>query len=142
MAVVPRPPAFAPSSASSKLIALMSAPAPKASTRPTHCLGHRRAKASRTPSRSEEAASAPQPSAASMSAADRVLGEREADAGADCRDDPEAQHDLRFRPGHHLEVVMHRGHQQDSAAEHLEAQHLDGYRECLDHADAAEDDEE
>src|SRR3954447_10331279 len=110
MAVGPRPPALAPSSASSKLIALISAPAPKASTRPTHCTGQRRANASATPSRSEEAASAPHPSAASISA-DRVLVQREADASTGRRDDPEAQHDLRLRPGQHLEVVMDRGHQ-------------------------------
>src|SRR5881392_126437 len=137
-----RPPAFAPSRASSKLIALMRAPAPNARTKPTHCTGHRRANASSTPSRSEEAASAPHANAASISAADRVLVQREADARADRRDDPEAQHDLGLRPGHHLEVVMDRGHQQDAAPEQLETQHLDRDRQGLDHEDPAEDDEQ
>src|SRR5215207_8217184 len=63
---------------------------------------------------------------ARRSAADRVLVQREADAGADRCHDPEAQNDLRLRPGHHLEVVMDRGHQQDPAPEELEAQNLDG----------------
>ena len=60
------PPIFAPSSASSKLTALISAPAPKARTRPTWRCGQRRANASSTPSTSEDAASAPHPIAAPM----------------------------------------------------------------------------
>src|SRR5262245_41017827 len=56
---------------------------------------------------------------------DRLLVEGEADARADGGDDPEAEHDLRLRPGQQLEVMMDRRHQQDAAAEHLEGGDLE-----------------
>ena len=59
---------LSPSWASSKLTALISAPAPKARTRPTCRGGQRRAKLSSAPMTSELAASAPQPIAAAISA--------------------------------------------------------------------------
>src|SRR3954451_2424055 len=55
-----------PSSARSKLTALMSAPAPKASTSPTHALGHGRARPNSAPMTSDDAASAPHPSAVAI----------------------------------------------------------------------------
>ena len=60
------PPTFTPSSKSSKLTALTSAPAPKASTRPISRDGHDRARPSSIPSTSDEAATNPQPNAAPM----------------------------------------------------------------------------
>ena len=63
------PPTFAPSSARSKLTALISAPAPNARTRPTSRVRPRRASPSSAPRTSEEAASAPQPSAADIATA-------------------------------------------------------------------------
>src|SRR4051812_11189729 len=57
-----------PSSARSKLTALMSAPAPKASTSPTHALGHGRARPNSAPMTSDDAASAPHPSAVAIDA--------------------------------------------------------------------------
>jgi hypothetical protein len=71
--VIPSPPVWAPSRESSKLIALIRAPAPKARTRPTHCFGHSRANARNAPATRDEAASAPHPSAASISAAQPLL---------------------------------------------------------------------
>src|SRR3954471_23863354 len=62
------PPAFTPSSASSKLTELIRAPAPKARTTPTQRSGHRRARPTIAPMTSEEAASAPQPRASSTGA--------------------------------------------------------------------------
>ena len=53
-------PTSSPSSASSKETELTSAPAPKASTRPTHLSGHLRASPSSAPITSDDAASAPQ----------------------------------------------------------------------------------
>ena len=73
-AVQPSPPTSIPSSASSKLTALMSAPAPKASTSPTCRSDHGRAKASSAPITSDPAASEPQPSAASTFSAAGVAG--------------------------------------------------------------------
>src|SRR4051794_762535 len=68
MPVAPALPTSSPSWASSKLTALISAPAPKARTRPT-CRGDQRcAKLSNAPMTSELAASAPQPIAAPISA--------------------------------------------------------------------------
>jgi hypothetical protein len=58
------PASFTPSSASSKLTALMSAPAPKPSTSPTGWRGQGRASPISAPSTSDDAARAPQPSAA------------------------------------------------------------------------------
>src|SRR5262245_13725034 len=55
-----------PSSASSKLTALISAPAPNDSTRPTTLSDHIRTSASSAPITSDPAASAPQPVAAAM----------------------------------------------------------------------------
>ena len=75
-------------------------------------------------------------------APDRLLVQREADPRADRGDDPEAEHDLGLRPGHHLEVVVQRRHQQDAAAEGLEGEDLDRDRERLDHEDAADDDQQ
>src|SRR5215213_10975361 len=66
-------------------------------------------------------------------APDRLLVEREADPRADGGDDPEADHDLRLRPRHHLEVMVERRHQQDAAAEGFEGEDLGGDRERLDH---------
>src|SRR6185312_16237539 len=43
--------------------------------------------------------------------------DREADRRADRGDDPEAQDDLRLRPGLQLEVVVDRGHQEDAFSE-------------------------
>src|SRR5215212_748669 len=57
-------PTCAPSSARSKLTALISAPAPKASTSPTIRCGRGRASPSSAPMISDDAASAPQPRAA------------------------------------------------------------------------------
>ena len=54
------PPTWMPSSKSSKLTALMSAPAPNASTSPTSRSGHVRASPSSIPITSDEAATAPQ----------------------------------------------------------------------------------
>ena len=66
IAVEPRLPIAIPSWASSKLTALISAPAPKASTRPIWRSGHLRMNASSAPMISEEAARVPHPSAGSM----------------------------------------------------------------------------
>src|SRR5262249_51192155 len=77
-----------------------------------------------------------------ISASDRLLVQGEADARADGGDDPEAEHDLGLRPGHHLEVVVQRRHQQDAAAEGLEGEDLRRDRERLDHEYAADDDQQ
>src|SRR4051794_23277135 len=55
-----------PSSARSKLTALMSAPAPKASTSPTALPGHCRARPNSAPMTSDDAASAPHPNAVAI----------------------------------------------------------------------------
>src|SRR3954469_859462 len=68
MPVAPAPPTRSPSSANSKLTALISAPAPKARTSPTWRGDQRRTKLSSAPMTSELAASAPQPIAAAISA--------------------------------------------------------------------------
>src|ERR1700709_517917 len=68
MPVAPAPPTPSPSPANSKLTALISAPAPKARTRPTSRGDQRQAKLSSAPMTSELAASAPQPVAAAISA--------------------------------------------------------------------------
>src|SRR4051794_23203314 len=60
-----------------------------------------------------------------MQLCERLLEQREADRGADRRDDPEPQDDLRLRPGLELEVVMDRGHLEDPLAEGLEGEDLD-----------------
>src|SRR5688500_6371712 len=60
----PALPTLAPSCARSKLTALINAPAPKASTTPIMRSGHERARPSTAPATSDEAARAPQPSAA------------------------------------------------------------------------------
>src|SRR3954452_11534035 len=64
----PTPPIARASSASSKLTALISAPAPKASTDPTCAEDQRWANVSSAPMTSELAASAPHPIAAPISA--------------------------------------------------------------------------
>src|SRR3954451_16803687 len=64
MATVPGPPTRAPSSARSKLTALIRAPAPKASTSPTASSFQRRARPRKPPRTSDEAARAPQARAA------------------------------------------------------------------------------
>ena len=86
----------------------------------------------------------PQPRSVSScgSAANRLLVQREPDPRADRGDDPEAEHDLRLRPGHHLEVVVERRHQQDPPPEGLESEDLGGDRERLDHEDPADDDQQ
>src|SRR3954454_23149333 len=66
---------------------------------------------------------------------DGLLVEHEADRRADRRDDPEAQDDLGLRPGHQLEVVVDRRHQEHAPAEALERDHLDHDRERLDDED-------
>src|SRR5919108_4906124 len=63
----PAPPILTPSWASSKLTALISAPPPNASTSPTSCSLQSRASERRAPMTSDEAASAPHPSAAATS---------------------------------------------------------------------------
>src|SRR5438309_7906182 len=63
---------------------------------------------------------------------------READRSADRGDDPEAQDDLRLRPGAQLEVVMARSHQEDAFARGLEGDHLQRDRQGLDHEDPAQ----
>src|SRR5690242_5280976 len=73
---------------------------------------------------------------------DRELVQREADRG-ECRgDDPEAQDDLRLRPGLQLEVVVDRGHQEHPLAERLKREDLDHDRQSLDHEDPAEQDQQ
>src|SRR5262245_11977211 len=76
------------------------------------------------------------------SAANRLLVQGEPDPRADRGDDPEPEHDLRLRPGHHLEMMVERRHQQDPAPEGLEGEDLGGNRERLDHEDAADDDQQ
>src|SRR3954453_21435673 len=66
MPTVPGSPSFEPSSTRSKLTALISAPAPNARTMPTARSDHGRARPSSAPRTSEDAASAPHPSAAPM----------------------------------------------------------------------------
>ena len=73
---------------------------------------------------------------------DRLLVEREADRAADRGDDPEAQDDLRLRPGLQLEVVVDRRHQEDPLAEDLEREDLDQHGERLDHEDPAHHDQQ
>src|SRR6266540_3740117 len=73
---------------------------------------------------------------------DRLLVHGEPDRRADRGDDPEAQDDLRLRPAEDLEVVVHRGHQEDPLAEGLEGEDLDEHAERLDDEDAAEDEQE
>src|SRR4051794_35082547 len=68
MPVAPALPTSSPSWASSKLTALINAPAPKARTRPTCRLGQRRAELSSAPMTSELAARAPPPITAAISA--------------------------------------------------------------------------
>ena len=72
----------------------------------------------------------------------RLLVQREADRAADRGDDPEAQDDLRLRPGAELEVVVDRRHQEHALAERLERGDLDQHRQRLDDEDAAEDDQQ
>src|SRR6185369_5962218 len=55
------------------------------------------------------------------------------------RDDPEADHDGRFRPAEFLEVVVHRGHQEDPAPGALEPGHLDHDGQQLGDEKAADD---
>src|SRR3954470_9015219 len=69
MATVPGPPTCAPSSARSKLTALIRAPAPKASTSPMRRPGHGCAEPRSPPMTRDDAASAPHPSAAAISLA-------------------------------------------------------------------------
>src|SRR4051812_1282211 len=83
MATVPGPPTCAPSSARSKLTALISAPAPKASTSPMSRPGHGRADPRSPPMTRDDAASAPHASAAAISLAPAgVHLRRHATAGA------------------------------------------------------------
>src|SRR5829696_10163894 len=93
------PASFTPSSASSKLTALISAPAPKPSTSPIARRGHGRANPIRAPTTSDDAASAPQPSAAATLAPTRAVrqvagphhrhvGERAPEVADRARDDP------------------------------------------------------
>src|SRR3954469_3000636 len=58
----------------------------------------------------------------------RLLIQREPDRAAHGGDDPEAQDDLRLRPGAELEVVVDRRHQEHALAERLEARDLDQHR--------------
>ena len=68
-----------------------------------------------------------------------LVEEREAGGAEDAGDDPEAHHDLRLRPGLHLEVVVQRGHQEDAPAPPAERDHLEHHRERLDHEDPTDE---
>src|SRR6185437_4160308 len=63
----------------------------------------------------------------------------QAQQGQHDRDDPEADHDGRFRPAELLEMVVDRGHQEYPAAGPLEPGHLDDHRQGLRHEEAADD---
>src|SRR5215510_11474357 len=82
------PPTLTPSSNSSKLTALISAPAPKESTSPISRFGHGRRRPSSIPSTSDDAASAPQPNAAPMEPilTDLAVAHRRAEAGGSARE--------------------------------------------------------
>src|SRR2546430_217653 len=80
--------------------------------------------------------------AAASRSLDRLLVQREPDRRADRGHDPEAQDDLRLRPRHQLEVVVHGSHQEHPSSEALEREHLDRHRERLDHEDPADDEEQ
>src|SRR5918992_29188 len=64
----------------------------------------------------------------------RLLVQREPDRRAHGGDDPEAQDDLRLRPGLQLEVMVDRGHQEDPLAEGLEGEDLQQDRQGRDRA--------
>src|SRR5437588_2423690 len=66
----------------------------------------------------------------------------EAHRAEGCRHDPEAQDDLGFRPRAQLEVVVDRGHQEDALAKQLKRHNLDHDRQCLEHEDPPEQDQQ
>src|SRR5829696_7557381 len=113
------PPAiFTPSSASSKLTALISAPAPKPSTSPIALRGHDRASPISAPTASDDAASAPQPSAvptlAPAGAVRQVAGPDESHVGERAPEVPERSGD---DPG--LELLGGRATHADQASASL-----------------------
>src|SRR5437879_4081354 len=63
----------------------------------------------------------------------------QAQQGQHDRDDPEADHDGRFRPAELLEVVVDRRHEEDPPPGPLEPGHLDDHRQELGDEQAADD---
>jgi hypothetical protein len=64
---------------------------------------------------------------------------RQTQQRADDRENPKSNDDRVFLPTSQLEMVMKRGHDENSSARQLEAEHLQNYRDRFEHENATHD---